>query len=314
MSVTIFDSLLRQLPGGVLILNNGSKISYVNHFICQYSQLTEKALLGKSFFSCFPEVPRDWFNRKIEAVLTQKKAETISWQQRLYLLKFPQEQKAASHSSYMAQTCTLLPLVHPTSGEAYIAIWLQDVSEQASYHAELLVSQQLLKVHERQDQLTGLMNRDFWQRQLQLEMARAERYERPLSLLLFNVDRFKHLNEHYGQQQGDSVLQEIARQAASLLRDNDLLARFAGAEFALVLPDTPLTGAIEVANRLRTKLFAQALLEQQPAVRISISVGVCLFQSGNSVDELIHQSEQALYQAKRAGRNQVSIFTTCPIE
>lgn len=301
--------MVQQLPGGVVVLNSHCKIIYVNKFICRYSELAERDLVGKSFFATFPEVPKAWFNRKIETVLTSMVPEQISWQQRLYLLKFPRQATAEQAQLYMAQSCTLMPLRHPLNGELQLCIWIQDTTEQARYHAQLLFTQQQLKIHERQDSLTGLMNRQFWQQQLQLEIARAERYERPLALLLFDIDRFKSLNDQYGHQQGDLLLQALARVTTSLLRDNDLLARFAGAEFAVILPDTPLNGAIEVANRIRLQLAQQPLLEPYQALRITISAGVSLYQAAMTADELIQQADQALYQAKRAGRDQVSVFT-----
>jgi len=301
--------MVQQLPGGVIVLNSHCKMVYVNKFVCRYSELPERELLGKSFFSMFPEVPKAWFNRKIEAVLTQQTPELISWQQRLYLLKFPRQTAQEHAQRYMAQNCTLLPLRDSNSGELHLCLWIQDVSEQVRYHAQLLFTQQQLKLHERQDSLTGLMNRTFWQQQLTLEIARAERYERPLSLLLFNLDRFKAFNDQYSHQQGDMVLQSFAKMIAALLRDNDLFARFAGAEFALILPDTPLVGAIEVANRMKKQLAQQVLLAQHPTLHLTMSIGISVYETATPTDAFIQQAEQALYQAKCAGRDQTSVFT-----
>ncbi|GHG65327.1 diguanylate cyclase [Alishewanella longhuensis] len=309
MSLAMFESVMQQLPGGILILNSSCQILYVNHYICRYSDLTAQQLIGKSFFASFPEVPQAWFNRKIEAVLSQKITEQISWQQRLYLLKFPRQDAGDESRRYMAQNCTLMPLPNPVSGELQLCLWIQDASEQARYHAKLLFTQQQLKVHERQDSLTGLMNRSFWQQQLQLEITRAERYERPLSLLLFNVDRFKPFNDKYGHEHGDQLLQALAKFSAALLRDNDLLARFGGAEFAIALPDTAIIGALEVANRFRVQLANSRLLTALPSIQVTISIGVSQYQSDVDMSELIQRAEQALHQAKCAGRNQVSIFT-----
>ncbi len=309
MITSMLASMVQQLPGGVVVLNSHCQISYVNQFVCRHSELTERDILGKSFFSTFPEVPKAWFNRKIETVFSTKQPLQISWQQRLYLLKFPRLQQSEHAQAYMAQSCSLFLLKHPQNNEPYLCIWIQDATEQARYHAQLLLTQQQLKIHDRVDKLTGLMNRQFWHQQLQLEIARAERYERPLSLMIFNIDRFKALNDEFGHQKADLLLQALARQTAGLLRDNDLLARFAGAEFAVVLPDTTLTGAMEVANRLRQHIAQQPLLEREPNVRITVSLGVTVHQLGVTADEFVQQADQALYQAKRAGRNQASLWS-----
>lgn len=302
----MLESVMQQLPGGVIILNSSCDILYVNHFVCRHSDLTAQQLIGQSFFARFPEVPQVWFSRKLETVLSQQLTEHISWQQRLYLLKFPQGALAEDSPLYMAQNCTLFPLRHPVSGELHLGLWIQDASEQARYHAKLLVTQQQLKVHERQDALTGLLNRAFWQQQLALEISRAQRYQRPLSVVLFNIDRFKPFNDKYGHQQGDQLLQLLAKCTASLLRDNDLLARFGGAEFAIALPDTALAGALEVAHRLNVQLANTVLLPSLASTPITLSVGVCQHQGNCTVSELIQGAERALHQAKCAGRNQVS--------
>lgn len=296
--------LLKQLPGGIILLNNRYQLTFVNSFVCQHSGLPERDLLGHDFFQLFPEVPKAWFCRKVTEVLTQQQAQQISWQQRLYLLKFPRQ--AATETMAMAQNISLLPL--PQREGSALAIWIEDATETARYHAQLVLSTQQLKRHNRFDSLTELPNRQYWLQQLQLELARAERYERPLAVLLFELDRFKALNDQYGHQFGDSVLQSLARQCGALLRDNDLLARLGGAEFAVLLPDTELAGALEVTNRLRASLAQQGITEQLPPVKLSISSGVSTFTAGVSADTLLQQAEQALYQAKCAGKNQTSIW------
>lgn len=296
--------LLKQLPGGIILLNNRYQLTFVNSFICQYSGLPERELIGQDFFQLFPEVPKTWFCRKVTEVLTQQQAQQISWQQRLYLLKFPRQ--TAAENTAMAQNISLLPL--PQRDDSTLAIWIEDATEAARYHAQLLLSTQQLKQHNHFDSLTELPNRQSWLQQLRLELARAERYERPLAVLLFELDRFKALNDQYGHQFGDNVLQSLARQCDVLLRDNDLLARLGGAEFAVLLPDTELAGALEVAKRLRASLAQQGITEQLPPVKLSISCGVSTFSPGVSADTLLQQAEQALYQAKCAGKNQTSIW------
>lgn len=309
MSTSVLAALVQHLPDGIIILNTELKLRFVNQFICRHSGKTEQALVGQGFFSMFPEVPTEWFARKAHAVLTTEQPEYIGWRQRLYLLKFPHPDNAArDEPSYMAQNCTLMPVSHPVTGERYLGVWIQNANEQATYHAQLLMAEQQLALHKRLDSLTGLLDRQYWQQQLSLEIARAERYERPITILLFDIDRFKALNDQLGHLQGDRVLRTLANAITSLLRENDLLARCAGAAFALALPDTALDGAVEVANRLKRKLSAMSLLEQYPAAKITISIGLSAYQTGLPVSEWIQRAEDAVYQAKRAGKNQIAIW------
>lgn len=299
--------LVNQLPGAVLVLNSRYQLSYVNAFLCQQLELPEAQLLGQDFFSLFPEVPKSWFCRKMAEVLQQQQTQQLSWQQRLYLLKLPRQVKAEQSEFQMAQNVSFIPLSHPQE-EAQLALWLEDASEAARYHAEVLFKTQQLKQLDRFDTLTALPNWQYLQQQLQLELTRAERYQRPLALLRFELDRFKLLNDQYGHQHGDQMLQGLARQFSALLRDNDLLARLAGAEFAVILPDTELAGAIEVAQRLRQQM-EQFCAVQSAAVKLTISCGISTGTAGCSVETMLQQADQALYQAKRAGRNQISIWS-----
>lgn len=296
--------LLKLVPGGIILLNSAYQLTFVNQFICQHSGLAERDLIGKDFFQLFPEVPKAWFCRKVAEVLTQCQTQQISWQQRLYLLKLPRQ--SAAGQQVMAQNISLIPLTQ--HAENALAIWIEDATEAARYHAQLLLSNQQLKQHDRSDSLTDLPNRQHWLQQLELELARAERYQRPLAILLFELDRFKALNDQYGHQYGDIVLQNLARQCSALLRDNDMLARLGGAEFAILLPDTELAGALEVAKRLKASLALQRGGEQSPKVSLSISCGLATYSQGGAADTLLQQAEQALYQAKCAGRNQTSIW------
>lgn len=300
--------LLKQLPGGIILLSSTYQMIFVNQFVCQQSGLKERDLLGKDFFQSFPEVPISWFCRKAVEVVTQCQMQQINWQQRLYLLKFPRQ--SLNEHQVMAQNISLIPL--PQNSEGSLAIWIEDATETARCHAQLLLTTQQLRQHERLDGLTDLPNRQSWLQQLHLELARAERYQRPLTILLFELDRFKALNDQYGHQYGDITLQNLARQCSTLLRDNDVFARLGGAEFAVLLPDTDLTGGLEVTKRIRASLALQSSEEPLSKISLSISCGLSTWSRDTAADTLLQQVEQALYQAKCAGKNQTSIWRdTC---
>ena len=160
----------------------------------------------------------------------------------------------------------------------------------------------------RTDGLTGVYNRRYWQQQLQLELLRAERYQHPVSLLLFDLDKFKQLNDSYGHQGGDAVLTTVAERISALLRDTDIFGRYGGEEFGVVLPETALDGALMVANRICKTIAAETVSYNQQHIPVTLSIGVASF-AGQSSDELIQQADIALYNAKRQGRNCVCAYT-----
>lgn len=158
------------------------------------------------------------------------------------------------------------------------------------------------------DQLTGLYNRRYMNNQLQQFMHRAVIGNRPLSVMMLDIDHFKHINDTYGHQAGDEVLQEIAERLRQNVRPMDVVCRPGGEEFLVILPDTPGDMACAAAERVRRAVAAGtfSVLGNTRQVSVTISAGV---SSLNGVDdtmaELMGRADSALYQAKSAGRNRV---------
>ena len=161
------------------------------------------------------------------------------------------------------------------------------------------------------DPLTGLYNRGYLQQFLHLEIDRSVRQRHPMSLLMFDIDDFKHYNDTLGHLAGDQVLQELSRIMHAAIRKIDIAARYGGEEFVIVLPYTDAAGAAIVAERLRESVEEHAFLyNAQPiAKKVTISIGVaCFRQYGeNPVEQLIQNADTALYQAKNAGKNRVRL-------
>jgi diguanylate cyclase (GGDEF)-like protein len=162
-----------------------------------------------------------------------------------------------------------------------------------------------------EDPLTGLANRRQFDRTILSEWQRARRSGAHLSLLLVNVDRFKAFNDLYGKLAGDNCLRSIAAIAVeNSRRASDLVARFGGAEFAIILPETPSGGALEIAERLRSNVELCAMAHAgNPAGMVTVSVGCATMVplNGASVTEFITAADAALYGAKRGGRNRVEL-------
>jgi diguanylate cyclase (GGDEF)-like protein len=155
------------------------------------------------------------------------------------------------------------------------------------------------------DGLTGLFNRRRFDEDLRLEIARAERYKRPLVLVLFDIDHFKNINDQHGHQAGDEVLRGVGGVLKSGLRTTDTVYRYGGEEFALVLRETPLAAAAQVVERLRQGV---ATMTVSAPVKVTISAGLAgVPEHGLNPEALIAASDQALYVSKRTGRDRLSI-------
>ncbi len=160
------------------------------------------------------------------------------------------------------------------------------------------------------DPLTRLNNRRCLMESLEKEFKRSERSKSPLSLIMLDIDHFKKVNDSYGHQEGDAVLVAVADMLRRHLREYDMAARFGGEEFALVLPDTELVRAVQVAERLRESAAEMTFNGVLSKLRLTISLGVASFPRGRikSVDDLIRQADYALYNAKGAGRDRVEVM------
>jgi diguanylate cyclase (GGDEF)-like protein len=166
----------------------------------------------------------------------------------------------------------------------------------------------------RMDAKTGLLNAVTWQREARVEISRAVRTHTPLAVAMIDIDHFKQVNDTYGHLAGDAVLATLSATLRALLRDYDIIGRFGGEEFAVLLPQTDAVVAEQITERLRAKLAeitvpaSSGNVVQAVPLQVTVSIGVATLQAARrDLDELIAAADAALYRAKAQGRNQVCL-------
>lgn len=170
---------------------------------------------------------------------------------------------------------------------------------------------QQLQAAARTDAKTGLLNAGAWQREADTELARAQRSAEPLALLLIDLDHFKRVNDTYGHLVGDQVLLGVATTLCNQLREYDVIGRFGGEEFVVLLPGADTVEACRVAERLRTRIRRLAVPAEDGTVNVTVSVGISLFRThGHDLIELLASADLALYRAKESGRDRVCLPAT----
>lgn len=161
------------------------------------------------------------------------------------------------------------------------------------------------------DGLTGLYNHRHFQEVLRKEVDEAVRYRRPLTLVLFDIDFFKKVNDGYGHPAGDAVLKHIAGYVAGAVRSSDVVARYGGEEFALILPETDSRNAAVLAERIRRGVEAMEIPAGAPTpLRVTISMGLCTLRdmdTDSGPGQLVEAADKALYAAKHGGRNRIAV-------
>ncbi|SMC16903.1 PAS domain S-box-containing protein/diguanylate cyclase (GGDEF) domain-containing protein [Andreprevotia lacus DSM 23236] len=189
-----------------------------------------------------------------------------------------------------------------TSESSTVVLGIVDITERKQMESEL-------QRRATTDSLSGLYNRAHFMETANQELARAQRYARPLSLLMVDIDHFKRINDTYGHDVGDKAIRALSDICRGVLRDVDLLARLGGEEFAALLPETPRAQAFNVAERLRLAIEANCIItDDGQEVRFTSSIGITELRANDPlVDDLLKRADTALYYSKHHGRNRVSI-------
>lgn len=194
------------------------------------------------------------------------------------------------------------------SNAAGMAVRLVGTNEDITERKSLLDK---LEQQANQDYLTGLSNRRHFMEQGEMELARAQRYDEELSAFMLDIDHFKMINDTHGHKAGDLVLQKLGHLLRETLRTVDIIGRTGGEEFAVLLPETDLQEAAEIAERLREIIaHSEVTMEDGLKLHFTVSIGVATQQEkGVKLDMLLNVADKALYQAKEGGRNKVCVST-----
>ncbi len=159
------------------------------------------------------------------------------------------------------------------------------------------------------DDLTGLSNRRYFDNCFEKEFLRAQRYKNKLTLVIFDIDHFKDVNDTHGHQCGDYILKQVAKAALQTFRKTDTVFRFGGEEFAVILTETNINQAIIPLERFRKTIETLATEYQNNIIDITVSIGACEYvDSIKNKDELLRKADEALYEAKNSGRNKTIFY------
>lgn len=242
---------------------------------------------------------------KIEEALTPASVQFVMEKLSAYVLLFKKDPKMLqSLRGEVQQPCkngaliwveVTLQLRYNTCQEIEIMGVSRNIEKRKKTEKEILY----LSTH---DYLTGCYNRAFFEKRAEEELERSTRYHKPLSFLMLDLDFFKKINDTYGHMAGDGVLKQVAETINVILRSSDLFARFGGEEFIVLMPETTIDGAVNVAEKIRSAIENTFYPMNG---KITVSIGVVGRNADESLDDLYRKADQQLYRAKASGRNRV---------
>ncbi|MGO1245834.1 MAG: diguanylate cyclase [Oceanisphaera sp.] len=298
--------MLESVEIGLVVLDLNCNVQLWNGFMENHSGMTSTAVRNKNLFQLFPELPKTWLQRKIDTAVTLNTRAFTSWELRPHLFRFGNSRPITGTSPYMYQNMTISPLAEPNGNVQQVCLMLYDVSDVACGRIALEQANKQLAHLSQTDNLTGLLNRGAWEKQLHNEFERFARYGGTQSLIMLDIDNFKAVNDQYGHPVGDDVIRHLAKCIRSSLRHTDHPGRYGGEEFAIILPETELEGAKVIAERLRQCIESAVVHSHNLTLNYTVSLGVApLTAETSDVDAWLRSADNALYAAKHAGKNQV---------
>lgn len=300
----LLDVLVDRINIGIFGVNRNMEITLWNRFMESHSGKSAAEVMGKNLFECFDELPHSILQHKINSVFILKNFAFTGWEQRPYLFKFRHNRPVTGGVDFMYQDCTFIPLKDEHGEVQQVCITLIDVTDTAIYQKMMRGAMSSLAEASHRDGLTGIHNRRYIEEAVAKEFSRVQRYGGTLSIILFDLDNFKTINDTHGHLTGDEVLRSAAKSIGAGVRTTDTFGRYGGEEFMALLPATNIDGAMILAERLRNHLASLPVIHGGLTVSVTVSAGVAEWQPNmQRYENLIKAADQALYRAKEQGRN-----------
>ncbi len=290
------------LPIGVLVLDAHLRIRVWNRWLSEHTGIPDSRAISQRLEDLFPGFRNPRFQIAIEQVMRNAGPQILSQALHRYLIPIDLPHLARHGFGLMRQHVHIE--AHDFDGERLALVSIIDVTGSVLRTEALSDVAQRLEHDVNRDPLTGLFNRRFMWEWLEHQLRQAQRHNYPVAAMMLDVDHFKAINDHHGHPVGDRVLQDLARHLSSWVRESDIVVRFGGEEFLILLPCCDQGLSRDVAERI-VRQTRQCGLGGLPVGAVTCSIGVSLFDAGQTLaaPDLINLADSRLYLAKQAGRD-----------
>lgn len=302
-------NMLQSIDVGLIVLDANYKVLVWNSFMENHSGIGPAIIKDKVLFEECPTIPEQWFRQKAESVFLLKNSAFTVWEQRPYLFKFKNYRPITGSADYMYQNITLIPLLSADNTVDHIGVLIYDVTDIAVNKIKLEKANNELAKLSKTDHLTQLNNRGAWEGYLEKEFNRSKRSNLICSVIMFDIDHFKKVNDTYGHQAGDEVIRRTSALLTETMRLTDIAGRYGGEEFGVILVDTDADSALIFTERLRQKIEDELVVYDGHEIKFTVSLGISqISKECETYQQWLEQSDQALYVCKESGRNKSEIF------
>ncbi|EGA70683.1 putative GGDEF protein [Vibrio sinaloensis DSM 21326] len=301
--------IIGDLDAGLIVLDEQYRVCAWNAFMQGYSGIGAEHILGKVLFDIIPDLPESWLRKKVDSSFKLNSRGFSCWEDRPYLFKFKNFSPISNGLREMRQNITFSPLTSVNGDVSHVSLIINDVTDIAKNKIHLMDSNQKLSDLSRTDGLTKLFNRRYWESCLLKEFETCKVSGSVSSLVIFDIDHFKKVNDTYGHTVGDHVIRHASDELRKASRTSDICGRYGGEEFTVILPGTCANQALYFTERLRKKIEQSIIACEGYNVNYTISLGICEI-SAHQTNHLtwLEHADKALYFSKETGRNRSTVF------
>ncbi len=293
-------SILDTIENGILIVTRDLKVLFWNKWLAFHTGISKEEAQDHLLMELFPDTNFNQLKRKVKIASTLNSSTFTSSSIDKYVIPILLNKITKSIFTHMRQDVVITPLK-----DDQVSIIIYDASP--LLEAKAIIDEQLYQMEKQAttDSLTLCYNRKMFNDLLSVEVKKATRHAKPLSLVILDIDNFKSVNDTYGHLIGDEVLKEMAAITRENIRESDIFARWGGEEFSILLPETTVEGGATLAEKIRNCIKSHRF---NKAGNLTCSFGVAELIPDEPKDTLISNADWALYHSKNNGKNQVAVY------
>jgi len=300
--------IFNTVNNGIIILDEDLNVLAWNKWLEIYTKIKEKDIVSKNICKYFPYINEKKLKRKAKTVLVTNNPSFLSLNTNRYLINIPVSNITNTVFESMQQDITILPY---DIEKKYICIYIYDNTLMCEINQKLENANEELVDMSHRDPLTQIFNRRYFSEQSKKIKSFSQRNNNiPFSIITLDIDKFKKINDTYGHLVGDEVIIKVAHIIEAEVRTSDIVARFGGEEFVMLLQDCNLDDAYKVAEKVREDIEKTSIsVHIDTEVKFTVSIGVAQFSEvdNNNIELTLSRADEALYKAKNIGRNKTVV-------